>query len=336
MSSEIIVGIESPPTEATFVFPPIAGFWRRFFAWIVDTLLLGLIGVVIGWLFAPLWYQIGPYGRLVGLPIIVIYFGLLNSRIGGGQTLGKRWLKIAVRDRQNRPISIGRSLLRIVILAAPVELNGWPLPIFEVPVLAWLLEIIVFGIGGAILYTMVFNRRTRQGLHDLLCGTYVVHLPGKPIESFPKTAPVHVVISGTIIGLAFIAATGLSLFGGALFSPAEVAQVRNLYQTLKADSRFFTVSVFSPTIYSTQGRVAHLLDVRVWYKGVLTGDQRKKVLTDIARTTLTSTQSISQYDGLRIAVISGFDLGIASSNVTSGDAQPISVWQERVKAADAP
>lgn len=336
MSSESIVPIASPPTEPTSSFPPVAGFWRRFFAWLVDTLVLGLTGMLIGWLWAPLWYQIGPYGRFVGLPIIAIYFGLLNSRVGGGQTLGKRWLKIAVRDRHNKPISVGRSLLRIAILAAPVELSGWPLPILEIPAFAWLLNIIVFGAGGAILYTMVFNRRTRQGLHDLLCETYVVHLPGTPIESFPRTAPVHVAISGTIIGLVMLVTTAFSLFGGALFSASEVAQVRNLYETLKPDSRFFTISVSSPTFYSTHGKVAHLLNIQVWYKGVLTHDQRKKSLTDIARTTLTSIQDVGQYDGLRIAVISRFGLGIASGSFTSGDAQPISVWQERAKTPDAP
>jgi len=32
----------------------------------------------------------------------------------------------------------------------------------------------VFGLGGALVYLYVFNRRTRQSLHDLAAGTFVV------------------------------------------------------------------------------------------------------------------------------------------------------------------
>ena len=41
----------------------------------------------------------------------------------------------------------------------------------------WLGELAVFVVfvwGGAIVYLFLFNRRTRQSLHDLICGTFVV------------------------------------------------------------------------------------------------------------------------------------------------------------------
>ena len=49
------------------ILPPIAGFWRRFLAWLIDSILLGLIGQLIGISFSSVLFSIGPYGRLIGL-----------------------------------------------------------------------------------------------------------------------------------------------------------------------------------------------------------------------------------------------------------------------------
>src|ERR671923_3070682 len=91
-------------SEPVFTLPPIAGFWRRFLAWFIDSLLLGIIGQAIAVLFSSFFFSIGPYGRPIGLLFIIPYFGILNSKIGGGQTIGKRLMKIAVRNKNNEPI----------------------------------------------------------------------------------------------------------------------------------------------------------------------------------------------------------------------------------------
>ena len=67
------------PPEKTFTLPPISGFWRRFFAWAVDTIILGAVGQLIGLLFSSYLYNLGPYGRPIGLLFIIPYFGILNS-----------------------------------------------------------------------------------------------------------------------------------------------------------------------------------------------------------------------------------------------------------------
>jgi uncharacterized RDD family membrane protein YckC len=332
MSSQSLTSQENPPSEPIYTFPPIAGFWQRFAAWLVDILLLGLAGQIIGWTLSVIWFQIGPYGRLVGLPFIICYFGLMNSRIGNGQTIGKRCVKIAVRDRNNQPISLGRSLLRISILAIPMALNGWQLPFFQSVVLQWLVAVIVFGVGSAIFYTMIFNRRARQGLHDLACGTYVVRLMGgkPPIESFPKTARVHLMVSGALIVLAMIGTAIAGLVGQSFVANIPLAPIYVLYQTLQTDSRFFTVSVHDNTLYSSQGKTSHILQIQVWYKGVPSNEERARVINDIARVTLANTENISRYDLLRIDVTSAFDLGFATGHISIGDGQPIEVWQQRV------
>ena len=99
-------------SEPDFTFPPIAGFWRRFFAWLVDMLILGVTGQILGLIFSTFLFSLGPYGRPIELLFVVPYFGIMNSKIGGGQTIGKRLFKLSVRNQNNETIGLGRSIVR--------------------------------------------------------------------------------------------------------------------------------------------------------------------------------------------------------------------------------
>jgi len=154
----------------------ISGFWRRIVALCLDTLILGVAGLVLGLVLESTFVQMGAWGRLVGFAIALIYFGIMNSSIAGGQTIGKMALKLRVVNANGRPISIGKSLFRYFILATPFFLNGAQFPnelmtsFFMYP-----LSLIIFGGIFSIVYLYVFNRTTRQSLHDLLAGTFVVN-----------------------------------------------------------------------------------------------------------------------------------------------------------------
>lgn len=104
------------------------GFWRRLFAFIVDSLILGIFGLIIGTMFFDFFAEIGVLGLLFGFSIALLYFGIQNSSICGGQTIGKRLLKIRVVDKENETISLQRSFVRFMILGPPYFLNGALLP----------------------------------------------------------------------------------------------------------------------------------------------------------------------------------------------------------------
>jgi len=63
----------------------LAGFWRRFFAFVIDGLILGLIGVVLAIPFFDLRSDLGPTGRLVGFFMGLIYFAIPESVAGGSR-----------------------------------------------------------------------------------------------------------------------------------------------------------------------------------------------------------------------------------------------------------
>jgi hypothetical protein len=56
------------------------------------------------------------------------YFAILNSRIGNGQTPGKKWMHIQVTDVEGKTISFGKSSLRYVLFAVPYYLDNIAFP----------------------------------------------------------------------------------------------------------------------------------------------------------------------------------------------------------------
>ncbi|MFT3765221.1 MAG: RDD family protein [Minicystis sp.] len=316
--------------------PPLAGFWRRFAAWFIDLVFLGVIGQALGWALASFWFRVGPDARVVGLLVLLAYFGVMGSRVTNGQTLGKRLLKIAVRDADGKPIGVGRALLRAAFLVVPYILNGWASPVFEIGILSWIDSVVVFGMGGAILYTMLFNRRARQGLHDLICNTYVVRLGGEPVASFPATGRAHWIVVGVLVALAAAGTAAGNVFAPSIMKRTEIASLDQLSRTLKADGRFFTVSANDLTMQSSQGGTSRILQVQVWYKGRPSEAEAHEIMKGLAKVVLESTGSADRYDLLRFSVTSAFDLGIASSNHESHDGEPPDVWRQRLGSGASP
>lgn len=212
---------------STFV-PPIAGdplspavparparrvgaLWRRVLAFFIDTIIIGLPVDVVAWVFFDKFSQLGAWGRLVGFCLALPYFAILDSSIGNGQTLGKRWMHVRVVDADGNPIPFGKALLRYVVFAAPWFLNGLMLPANETSAAMWtLIGLIVFGVGGTTFYLMCFNRRTRQGLHDLVVGSYVAdaEVPG-PVSVQPIWK-MHWAIIGVMVAVISVAGVVLS------------------------------------------------------------------------------------------------------------------------------
>jgi uncharacterized RDD family membrane protein YckC len=103
------------PAATSVALPPerpIASFWRRLGVFVLDSIILGVAGFVLAIPFFSILSKLGPYGRLVGIFLALPYYAILNSKIGGGQTLGKRILDIQVVNAGGRTISLATSLLR--------------------------------------------------------------------------------------------------------------------------------------------------------------------------------------------------------------------------------
>ena len=68
--------------------------------------------------------------------------------------------------------------MRACVLLLPITFAGLSGPCVERAPWRLLQSVVVFGLGGALAYLYAFNRRTRQTLHDLVTGTYVLEAGG--------------------------------------------------------------------------------------------------------------------------------------------------------------
>lgn len=182
----------------------VSGFWRRLLAFIIDIILVCIISTFISSFLCDVFARLGGWGRLIGFCLALPYFTFFNSSIGKGQTIGKEIVKIAVVNQKGEYISITRSLLRYTILGLPFFLNGAIIP-YMPSLLGCIIATIDIFFILAIIYLYVFNRRTRQSLHDLIVGTYVVKtIPKGTVDTTQVWKPHLAIVAVIGIVTAFV------------------------------------------------------------------------------------------------------------------------------------
>ncbi len=314
----------------------IAGFWRRLFAFVIDGIIIFIPLLVIGFGFRNFAFRMGPYGRILGAAIIITYWTVFHSEYGEGQTLGKRLLKITVVDKNNQYLSLKKSFVRALALELIFLLNGWSLPLFQNPVVGVIVTMVVLTGVLLLFYGLVFNRKTRQGPHDLLVGSYVINsLPVATNAAPPPLPPIH---RRFMVGLTAVAVL-LSLAALAVPSLAPVlnvvdksewGEIQDLYQTLSQRDDAFLVGVnrVNRTSFGGGGTLRDL-NIQIWLKTPCSQNREMcdEVVKEIARTVFAEYDGIENLDGMRITVYNRFDLGLASGTFSQGAELRMEDWQ---------
>ncbi|MGB3480464.1 MAG: RDD family protein [bacterium] len=304
---------------------PISGFWIRIFAFLIDGLVIGAFGLIIGLIFRPYLIQMGAWGRLLGFLIAIMYFGVQNSVICQGQTIGKRITKIRVVNKNGKSISIGRSTCRSAILSLPYFLNGALIPpsitdsIFGV-----VLILVIFGGLICPVYLYIFNRKTRQSLHDLVCKTYVVKARLAEPIAIGSVSRIHYVI----VVLVFIGILISSIVLGS--KPSKDRQYLDiLYDAVNEIENSTPAGVSIGTATGPKGSNRYVA-ARVTYQ-TDPGDL-EAASEQIAEAILATNPPISRYDDfITVTALYGFDIGIASSWRWHVEGLTPAEWEERLR-----
>lgn len=288
--------------------PDIAGFWRRLVALAIDLFLLGIAGMILGGLLFDQLARMGVAARLVGFAIALAYFGIGNSRLLGGQTVGKMLLGLRVVGLQGQQLSLPRAMLRYAVLGVPFFANGLPIDprLAMSPVLGPALALLVFGGMAAVVYLYVFNRHTRQSLHDLAAGSLVVRA-----ESPGHAQPLAPVWRGHFVVLALLGALALSApvvakrfagseaFAGLLPLQAELARQPHVIaaQVARGWSK-------------AGGQETHYLQSNLRLDAPLTedGDLARRMARQMAQ----ADPRRASEDAIVVDLVYGYDIGIAT------------------------
>jgi uncharacterized RDD family membrane protein YckC len=302
----------------------IAGLWRRIGAFFLDSVVLGVIGLAAGYFLAEEFVQLGSWGRLLGFSVALIYFGILNSRLSGGQTLGKRLLKIKVVAKDGTPLSVSKSFLRFLPLGIPWSLNGAQ---FSESALSsvWLFvaSVAVFGLGLSVIYLFVFNRNSRQSVDDLLVGSYVVSASGTGPVASTAPWPVHIAVCALLV----VASGVLPYFTQNLAAREPFASIMNVYRAVSAEPWIVHVEVSKGKLTTSTNRgrsTSSYLNITAYSKDAdVKNVERAKRLAILA---LSADHSASSLDVVRVTLVHGYDIGIASSWRSETNAHSPSEW----------
>lgn len=290
----------------------ISGFWRRIGALFIDGLILSAVGFVLGFLLESTFVEIGSWGRLIGFSISLVYFGVMNSVVSNGQTLGKRALNIKVVNSSNDTISISKSFARYTVLAIPFSLNG--IHITNEALLSYLMypfSFLIFGGFFAIIYLYVCNRVTRQSLHDLIFGTYVVNseVDHQKVGIIWKPHLLVVVIL-------FVVSIIIPIYTS---QQAKVESFEDLISTQKTINSFSTVtyssvtsgsSIFASTSEDSQTKTTTYVNVQAFISEDNVADEAlARNLGEVVVNTY--SESINK-DVIKVTLTYGYDIGIWS------------------------
>ena len=310
----------------TFKTKWIAGFWRRLIALNLDFLMLAILGYVLGLIFENIFIQIGAWGRVIGFLIALSYFTLMNSNYFNGQTIAKRFLKIKVVDYQNNLLAINKSFARSAILTVPFFMNG---AIFNQKIIDSLLiypiTMIVFGGFFSIIYLYVFNKLTRQSLHDLAIKTYVVNVEVEP-QKVGQVWSKHFIIVALIFLITLVAPVFTSILNPKLDSKLTQSEsYKNLAATQKAilnNQNVITATVyqgtniFTPSDKNQASKTTSRIQIQAF---IVTKDTSNVAFAKkLALTVLDNIPEAKSTDVIQITLARGYDIGIwsQSSNFT--------------------
>ena len=294
--------------------PVISVFWRRSLAFVIDLIILGLIGTAVGTAMESQLAMLGESGPLVGFLITVLYFGVLDSHIGHGQSVGNKLFKNCVVNKDGEFITLARSFARAAILGVPICLNVLYLPVLPA-LIQLIIGLIFFCISVAVIYFYLFNRNTRQGFHDIVTKVFVVKAKRvkEPICSI--IGRVHFVICSLLI-LVVLCGGGYVIY--LQHQPANVetmTMLTNLQEDLAKIEGVDTTGVYvGNQVQSNDGNTIQNMNVTVY-----THDPKLdlKVMEDnIINIVLVKYPLASHTKEIQVRIFYGYNIGIAKKYQT--------------------
>lgn len=311
----------------------IAGFWRRLIAFCIDAIIVGIIGYLLGFILFEFFVKIGWWARIYGFAIALAYFGIMNSSVGGGQSVGKRLLYIKVVDKNGNSLSVFRSFVRYSILGVPFFLNRAPIP--EHLLYNWLgvvIVILIFGLGLSIIYLFLFNHVSRQSLHDIMTGSYVVN-ENLTAENASQDIPRGLWVGHTVlVALFFLCAGILPVITGSFAKTGFFNELRTVKQAIEGQPEVRYAGIEVGTRISAGANQDAEETTYVFSNMLITEEPEnyQNFLTRVAWIVLSTYPDAHTKDLIAVTASYGYDIGIASQWQTYSASYPPGKWRELI------
>jgi len=304
----------------------ICNFCTRIAALIIDIVILWLVGFILGSFLFDFLVGIGYWALFIGYVIAVLYYGILNSEYGNGQTIGKRLTLIKVVDSNSKYIPLQKSFLRATVLVIPLYLNGsgfisWTTILNPVGVI---IAILFFTALISLFYLYIFNSGTRQSIHDLVSGTYVVrsHIQENIIHH-----PIwkgHLVI---IIMLVLILMIG-SRIGIEYFADIkDVKQLSVITNNISKEEQYKSVSFTFIKSYQS-GTKTEILQINAYM--IRESNDLEQIAIKVF-SKIDNNNDLEKYDYINVNIVYGIDFGFSRQWKSYPYTHSIEQWREKLE-----
>lgn len=143
-----------------------AGFWIRFFSFIIDSIILTIFAIITGFLVGLVFGGAGTtVNRLDSAPTTAISIGqVVNTLV----SLVINWLYYALQESSYKQATIGKQAVGLIV----TDLSGEPITFRKATIryFSHLISSLTLGIG----YIMAAFTQRKQALHDKIAGTLVL------------------------------------------------------------------------------------------------------------------------------------------------------------------
>ena len=176
--------------------------------------------------------------------------------------------------------------------------------------IGFLTGFIVFGFGGAIIYLYLFNRRTRQSLHDLVVGTFVTRLapPGKAVVG--SIWRPHLIV----VGVWLVAMVGVVGALAGLSRQGVFPGLLKVQRSIQATGKVHTSGVSVGKQWSTFGgnlKETRYLRTKAFWKEP--PDNPGAGAQEVASIVLRDYPEARDMDDIEVTISYGFDIGLGSA-----------------------
>ena len=194
---------------------------------------------------------------------------------------------------------------------------------------AVLVAVIVFGGGLTIHYLIVFNARTRQSLHDLVVGSYVVQAGSEAAEK-PRMWAGHYVFVALILALA----VAVPLVLASLLKDWVPKELTLVYEAMLREPEVAGAQVVAgqQAFWDKSGqRVATGVTASVRLNRRIQDHEAEA--TKLVRILLDKYPGAGTKDSITILLAEGYDLGISSWFFRRGFNYSLQAWRQRLESA---
>ncbi len=274
----------------------IAGFFARLVAFIMDSILVNgpfmfLTSVMPAFAFT---------NNVILQPLSIIlgiaYFTILNSNVGGGQTLGKRALKIQVVNTEGELLEPKSALLRYLVFQFPSFLVVYAQNTAFGQTILIPLFFVAFWYIFVIIYLFIFNIETRQTVHDLVVGTFVVQKDTGAPPPAPPLSKLHYIGPLIIAALLFLSVDDVTKM-----MPKPMPELESHLSHMEGVSKVSASKRDATELQGADGYAAKIIQVvLIVEKG---GGSLEEVGYRAARMTLDANPDLNDRDRIVLSVV---------------------------------